>query len=104
MLERGHNADNQNPDSGRPARPPSPAGRASWAELLESTISAMRDVRTLELELMARSAVLTEALDELIGRIVDEHALDVVLEIRPLAELLAERDPVDAGLLRERHP
>ena len=99
MLERVHNADNRQISPVGPLSPTAP-GRASWAELLESAVSAMRDVRTLELELMARSAVLTETLDALVARIVDEHAL----EVRGLDELRAERDPIDAGLMGELHP
>lgn len=102
-----------NPDPGSavvpPSRPtPDPwAEPIPWADLLEAAVTAMRDVRTMLFETNARAAVLTEALDELVGRIVDEHALEILAEdaIRAAGlDLRLERDPIDAGLLAERIP
>lgn len=83
------------PHDGRPESP-------SWADELAAVVSAMRDVRAMLLELNGRAALLTEAVDAIVHRIVDEHAADILDELVPLDELRAERDPVDAELERER--
>lgn len=72
----------------------------SWADELESAIESLRDVRTMIAELHARAAVASEALDALVLRIVDAHAVEIIAE----AELRRERDPIDAELLAERLP
>lgn len=87
----------------------------SWAAQLAATISALRDVRSMILELHARAAVLGETLDDLVERVVDEHAEEIRLEgeahaatIAELAALAAtlaaERDPVTPPLEREKLP
>jgi hypothetical protein len=81
------------------AAPPGAAG-SSWADDLEATIDALRDVRTMIAELHGRAAVLSEAVDALVLRIVDAHAAEILTE----AELRRERDPIDPALLAERLP
>jgi hypothetical protein len=84
----------------------------SWADTLEATVTALRDVRTMILELHERAAVLGETIDELVARVVDEHAEEIRLDrqahaatIVELAAVVAsERDPVTAALDREKLP
>lgn len=85
---------------------------SSWADQLAATVTALRDVRSLILELHERAAVLDEAVALLVGRVVDEHAEEIRADaqehaariVELAATVAAERDPVDAELLDERLP
>lgn len=81
------------------AAPPGATG-PSWADDLQATIDALRDVRAMIAELHGRAAVLSEAVDALVARIVDAHAVEIITD----AELRRERDPIDPALLDERLP
>lgn len=80
--------------------PPGTTGSGSWSDLLEAVVTAYRDVRTLTLELNEREAVLGEAIDELVLRIVTDHAVEIISE----RDLRGERDPVTRELLEEMLP
>lgn len=81
--------------------PPHGEPAPSWADLLEAAVSSMRDVRTMLFELNARAAGLTETLDELVTRVIEELAAEIVTEdaIRAAGlDLRLERDPLGPDL------